>query len=493
MSRRWWQAYLAVATVAVAGYQFLPDGLWLPAGYQVGIAYLAALAALLGARPLPRAERPVWVLVACGVALNASGILANAYLRSHDPDAGQPNIADPFFLSIYVFAGLALALSLRLHPPRFRWPAVLDSATVTSGIGLLIWIYAIDPAIEDTWTPMAGRIVRVLYPIGDIALLALAAVLVRSGRGARRGGSAPLLLVGTMLFLAGDMIWLVVGTLGVELNPALSRGVDSVFLAAFVSLGAATRGAATGPDPEAPEDGDGGMSLHLGIAGLASSLGAALLIAPALLLATHGDGADTVVVAVGSAITSVLVVTRMALLLAASERQASYVRELSRRDDLTGLPNRRAWNAALARALPTARGDGRPVSIAMLDLDRFKLFNDTFGHPAGDRLLKEATAAWSATLRSTDILARYGGEEFIVLLPGADLGHAGAVLDRARAVTPSGQTFSAGVATWDGTETADDLIARADIALYAAKAAGRDRIESAGLRPSPEISRPNRP
>jgi len=115
----------------------------------------------------------------------------------------------------------------------------------------------------------------------------------------------------------------------------------------------------------------------------------------------------------------------------------------------------------------------------MLDLDHFKLFNDTYGHPAGDRLLKAAGAAWQERLRGVDYLARYGGEEFIVLLPDADTQRACEVVERLREATPLGQAFSAGVATWDGEETSDELVIRADNGLYAAKQAGRNRIVTA--------------
>jgi diguanylate cyclase len=123
-----------------------------------------------------------------------------------------------------------------------------------------------------------------------------------------------------------------------------------------------------------------------------------------------------------------------------------------------------------------ARRDNVPLSVALLDLDHFKRFNDQHGHQAGDRLLKSATAAWSAVLRSTDLLCRYGGEEFGVLMPGATTEQAGEVLERLRAVTPREQTFSAGLACWDAQGISEELVARADRALYAAKAAGRDRV-----------------
>jgi diguanylate cyclase (GGDEF)-like protein len=119
------------------------------------------------------------------------------------------------------------------------------------------------------------------------------------------------------------------------------------------------------------------------------------------------------------------------------------------------------------------------VCVAMIDLDRFKRFNDELGHQAGDRLLKEAAAAWRSELRSTDTLARYGGEEFAALLPGCDPDQGVRLLERLRAATPAGQTCSAGVASWDGTEDAAALVARADAALYEAKSAGRDRVVTA--------------
>jgi diguanylate cyclase (GGDEF)-like protein len=152
---------------------------------------------------------------------------------------------------------------------------------------------------------------------------------------------------------------------------------------------------------------------------------------------------------------------------------------------LTGLPNRRAWNIELPRTIERVRRTGEPMSVAIIDIDHFKLFNDSYGHPAGDRMLKEAAAAWQEQLRTVDHLARYGGEEFVVLLPHATTDQAREIVDRMRLATPLGQTFSAGVATWNGTETSDELTSRADIALYRAKSAGRNQIADADQEPAP--------
>ncbi len=141
-------------------------------------------------------------------------------------------------------------------------------------------------------------------------------------------------------------------------------------------------------------------------------------------------------------------------------------------DALTGLPNRRAWDAQLQRALS---GDAQLV-IAMLDFDHFKEFNDTHGHPAGDRLLKETAAAWRDQLRGGDLLARLGGEEFGLLLRNCDAETAVEVTERLRRHVSGGRTCSAGIAVAAPGEEADVVIARADRALYQAKAGGRDRV-----------------
>jgi diguanylate cyclase (GGDEF)-like protein len=148
----------------------------------------------------------------------------------------------------------------------------------------------------------------------------------------------------------------------------------------------------------------------------------------------------------------------------------------ARTDDLTGLFNRRAWNEELARELSRAHRDGSPLCVAIVDLDRFKQYNDTHGHQAGDRFLKRMASVWSQTLRAGDILARYGGEEFALALPGTDLDDAEGMLRRLRATLPEDQTCSAGVCRWDGAEGVEDLTARADSALYLAKDSGRNRV-----------------
>jgi diguanylate cyclase (GGDEF)-like protein len=152
----------------------------------------------------------------------------------------------------------------------------------------------------------------------------------------------------------------------------------------------------------------------------------------------------------------------------------SRLESMARTDDLTGLPNRRAWEEELPRELLRSKRENHPLCVAMLDLDHFKQFNDERGHQAGDRFLKQAAGAWGAELRGTDFLARYGGEEFALALPGCTPEMAIEVAERLRAATPESETCSIGIASWNGDEDAASLLGRADAALYAAKHRGRN-------------------
>jgi diguanylate cyclase (GGDEF)-like protein/PAS domain S-box-containing protein len=160
------------------------------------------------------------------------------------------------------------------------------------------------------------------------------------------------------------------------------------------------------------------------------------------------------------------------------------VEALARTDPTTGLPNRRSWEEEVRGAIARAQRQGTSLAVALVDLDRFKLFNDTHGHPAGDALLAEAAGRWRMTLRVTDFIARYGGEEFALLLPDCPADEALVVLERLREATPGNQTASAGIAHWEPSESPESLVARADAALYEAKDAGRDRVVTSAVEGS---------
>lgn len=158
------------------------------------------------------------------------------------------------------------------------------------------------------------------------------------------------------------------------------------------------------------------------------------------------------------------------------------VRRMAASDPLTGLANRRAADDALLRAQADAQRTGNPLCVTVLDLDAFKQLNDTHGHATGDRVLQQAARNWGAELRGGDVLARMGGDEFLAVLAECDLDHATRIADRLCAVTPSPVHCSAGVAVWDGEESIERLLARADAALYTHK---RGRRTTGPSQPPP--------
>jgi diguanylate cyclase (GGDEF)-like protein len=174
------------------------------------------------------------------------------------------------------------------------------------------------------------------------------------------------------------------------------------------------------------------------------------------------------------------------LLLLAAEAGVAISREnlrlsladQARSDPLTGLGNRRVWDERLSLECERAKRQQSPLAIAVLDLDLFKGYNDSFGHLAGDALLRDTSQAWLGTLRATDLIARLGGEEFGVILPDTDREMAAAILRRLGAQVSSGQTVSIGLTQHLVGESSTATVQRADQALYAAKSAGRNQIVS---------------
>jgi diguanylate cyclase (GGDEF)-like protein len=143
----------------------------------------------------------------------------------------------------------------------------------------------------------------------------------------------------------------------------------------------------------------------------------------------------------------------------------------------------------LEEEIARAERSGTPCAFALIDLDYFNRINDPYGHPTGDEVLRTFSITMFANIRSVDRFGRYGGEEFLLVLPDMDTNSAAGALDRLRAIVADLEwsafspgmnvTMSAGVATLKPNETSDTFLARADRALYAAKAQGRNRITSA--------------
>jgi two-component system cell cycle response regulator len=193
---------------------------------------------------------------------------------------------------------------------------------------------------------------------------------------------------------------------------------------------------------------------------------------------TRADAAPELIARVRSAY-------RSRQLLDLALRRYSDLEDLAYRDELTQLPNRRGSARQIDVLLSRARRHGHQLSLLLVDADRFKAVNDVHGHAVGDVVLREIAARLRERVRREDVVGRWGGEEFVVALPETTPEGAAAVAESLRLAVAAAPvaadglqlavTVSIGVAAWAGGEM-DDLVARADRALYAAKAAGRDRV-----------------
>lgn len=167
-------------------------------------------------------------------------------------------------------------------------------------------------------------------------------------------------------------------------------------------------------------------------------------------------------------------------LVEANQRLAA----LASQDGLTGLKNRRAFEERMTEELARIRRSGQPVSLLLLDIDHFKAFNDSFGHPRGDEVLRTVARLFSRAIRDSDVAVRFGGEEFAVILPNTGVGGAQDIGERLRLLIASAPwedrpiTVSVGAATAESTSevTLGELIEQADRALYRSKQAGRNRV-----------------
>jgi diguanylate cyclase (GGDEF)-like protein len=159
-------------------------------------------------------------------------------------------------------------------------------------------------------------------------------------------------------------------------------------------------------------------------------------------------------------------------------------------DELTGLANRRSFMRSLDIELERARRSSSPLTMAIIDIDHFKRVNDTYGHPAGDEVLRSLAATIKGAMRMTDVVGRLGGEEFAILMPDTDVRAAHNVCDRLRVLSAgkaiclgtAGEinvTLSCGIALLEPEERSDHWVSRADSALYEAKASGRNQVKLA--------------
>ncbi|WP_231135170.1 GGDEF domain-containing protein [Motilibacter deserti] len=466
---RLWKVYSAAGAGIIAGYLALPPGLARDGAYLLmGLAGVVAI--LLGVRLNRPVRAAPWRLMAVGQSTWFAGDAVYCWYDHVLHRSPFPSLADGLYLAAYPLFATALAMLIRGRRPGRDREGLIDASIFTIGLALLSWVFLMRPTLDDSGASLAAQVIGIAYPLGDVLLVALLIRLLTTP-GARTSAFR-LLAAAAGALLVADTAYA-----ALEITAAYTEGpVDLLWLGSYVLWGAAALHPSMRVLSEPAAD-----RVVVFSRGRLVALCVASLVSPAVqaLEAWRGMRLDVWAVVVSSASLFLLVILRMAGLLTRLQSQAGVLADLARTDSLTGLANRRTTEAELQRALAAAAADGGVVSLAMLDLDHFKAFNDTFGHQAGDGLLKQASTAWGARLPEGALLGRYGGEEFVLVLRGEAAVDPVRTVETLRPATPLGQTFSAGVAVWDRGEDACRLVARADVALYAAKRGGRDRVVEA--------------
>jgi diguanylate cyclase (GGDEF)-like protein len=468
-------APLAAASV---GYGLLPSGPFRDGAFAA-LGLVCVLTAFVGLRRNAPQRQTGWLMVLAGF---LGWVLGDALLSVQGAFGvtAYPAPADAVYFAAYVLMAAGLVVMVRRRGGRGDLTALLDAAILASGTAVVAGVFVVAPIASDSTLSLLGKLTTAFYPVADILLLG---ILVRFWATPSARTTAFRMLVTAMaLIFAGDVYYTT--TTMITGGIASQTLNDLVWFAGYVLIAASTWDSSvhdlTEPVAGLEEVADPTKRLLVLTGGL---------LLPAITLLADGlDGDGEVeawpVVVAGSVVLSLLVLARMAGLLSVVRAQAVQLAALARSDALTGVPNRRSWDFELSRACQAARDEERHLTVALIDLDHFKIYNDAHGHPAGDRLLKEATAAWSQHLQRGEVLARVGGEEFALLLPDHDPEQARTRLLELLASTPNGQTFSAGVAMWQPGTEPSVAVAAADRALYQAKREGRNRVSLAPYVPS---------
>jgi diguanylate cyclase (GGDEF)-like protein len=410
-----------------------------------------------------------WGLLVVAVTLLGVSDMLAALERHFHVFVHGPTPSNLVALTGYVLLGLSVLQLDRNRSRGRRLPGAIEAAIFATGALAPVLVFLILPILaRDDMTP-AAKAITVAYALADLVVITVIARLMLTDGGQSRAFAY--LSIALFTSLAGD-IWSWVTT--VDGGPSSTTAVVKLlWLSGFVFFAAGiahpsmvtfTSGGAWSED--APRQ------RRVWLMGLGQAMPAG-----ALMFVWIFDRTSSILfIAVGGLVVSLLVSARMNGLLDRISEQSSKLEDLARSDELTGLHNRRSWNFELARACEVAAAGEQPLAVGLLDLDRFKSYNDTYGHPAGDRLLRSAAEAWQSALRPGEVLARYGGEEFAILMPGTGLDDAVQRVDALRVLTPGGQSFSAGVTLWVEGSDPEQTVADADVALYQAKRQGRDRV-----------------
>jgi diguanylate cyclase (GGDEF)-like protein len=460
-----------------------------------GIAVLAAWKASRRCRestPLCR----FWQLFAVALCGQLAGDALMAYYDATGTVIPFPSFADPAYFSFYVLAALAL-IRVPVAPTNSsqRVRIALDLTSVVLVGAMTVWYFAVAPTILAGGLNAVQMATSIAYPIGDIVILAALAVVALSWSPPALRRSLQLIAGGLALFVVADIAYAFLVFHG---GYTAGGPLDTLWIVALCSFALAgaeqpslTASATEGTVPERPETERRASWLPY----VALAFGSAILLSaewhtpfiPQLSVLLIGIGVASVV-----AVRQFLAQGELILLQNRLHEAHDELARLASHDPLTEMRNRRSFDRTLIDELAVARRYGRRLSVLFLDLDHFKWINDSYGHAAGDDVLKEMSCLLEDAVRTADVAARWGGEEFVVLLPETGATDAFDLAERIRERVEKDDfafqgghqhmTCSIGVSTHPehGSEPGR-LILAADKAAYAAKRGGRNLVIAASL------------
>ena len=432
------------------------DG-WLSAALVLagGVSALARVA-------LVREDRLAWSLIGVGALSWAGGDIYWWRVLSHLDVVPYPSAADALYLAFYplLYAGILMLLRARVRGfGAGEWLDGAAAALIVAAVGCSLVLPRILEEADHSGALAVGT--NLAYPLGDLLVLGLVVALTGLV-GLRAGRPAALIAAGCLAFTLADAVYL--------REVATGGYAEGGLLDLFWPLGLAFIGLAAW---QPARRGRGGQVVGAGALVLP---GAVALTAAALLVVDHYSRAEGYVVWLSVA----------ALVLCLVRGGLTFLENLSHAvtDALTGLPNRRLFADRAEQVILRSRRTGEQAAVMLVDLDRFKEVNDTLGHDAGDLMLREVARRLQAVLRASDTIARLGGDEFAVLLPavagatGAET-VAGVLGEALRPPVELGGLqldieASIGIALFpDHGDDASELLQRADVAMYQAKAAAQ--------------------
>jgi diguanylate cyclase (GGDEF)-like protein len=476
--RRGLAALLLGGTAVVALYQWLglDPGLQFAIGGVLYDAVVlgAGLACLVHASSYGR-ERAAWTLI--GLAILSWGA-AEVYWTlgiEGKPTAPYPSPADVGYLAFYPLAGAGLAVLVRARADQLDWRLWMDGAIAALGTATLGAAFVFDGVAGSADGSTLQVATTLAYPLGDILMLAIVVGVVAL-TGWRPGRTWSLLLAGLAALVVADIAYTLQTTQG-----ALPPGswIDPIYLIAAACLGAVVWQPAEAATISSPGDGNRRRDLVVPVIFAGVMVGLILM-----QYFNPGDGLSRTL----RAATIVAVIVRIAM----SDRENRTLLEQVRTDSLTGLGSRGRVQVDLPARFAEATASS-PACLVLLDLNGFKHYNDSFGHPAGDALLTRLGRALRAAVGTAGTAYRFGGDEFCLLLTCPPERFEEVTLAAADSLTAGGPGYDVN-ASWGAVEITgegmdpDEALELADARMYADKVARRASISVTG--PSAPVASP---